>query len=66
MIELPPRETLIETGDGHVIAVSTVNGRVCLDWIGPRHAELDEEAALTLGYVLRGYVNLTRLADRRP
>lgn len=52
--------TLIEIGDGHVVAVSVEGGRVVAQWYGPRRVEMSPEAARTLGYVLRSYA---RMAD---
>ncbi len=51
------QETLIETGEGHLIAVSAPNGRVHLLWYGSRYAKLTAEEALMLAYALRGYAN---------
>jgi hypothetical protein len=55
--------TLIETTDGHIVALSVDGERVSLTWSGPRHAELTPEEARTVGYVLRGYA---RMADDAP
>jgi len=62
MTESRSQETLIETGEGHVIALVAVGGRVHVDWLGPRHAELNVETARTLGYLLRGYARMVELS----
>jgi hypothetical protein len=60
---VPGREpTLIETDDGHAIALSLRPGRVSLDWSGPRHADLTADTARSLGFVLRGYARLLDLS----
>ena len=49
------QETLIETGEGHLIAVSAPDSRVHVLWYGSRYARLTAEEARTLAYALRGY-----------
>ncbi len=58
MTATPSRETLIDTGDGHVIAICAVGERVHVDWCGPPHGEVTPDEARCLGWVLRGYARM--------
>ncbi len=51
-------ETLVETGEGHLIAMSAPNGWVHMLWYGSRYARLTAEEALTLAYALRSYARM--------
>lgn len=63
--DVPARETLVETEQGNAILMSTVDGRVTVDWHGPRHAELTPGDARTLGYLLRGYAGMVEPGSRK-
>lgn len=60
------QETIVETGDGHIIAVGVAGTRVVLAWSGPSHSELTVEEARTLGYLLRGYARLAAEQGNEP
>jgi hypothetical protein len=51
---------VVETVDGHALALSLAGLRVSVGWCGSAHADLTTEEARTLGYLLRDYA---RLAD---
>jgi hypothetical protein len=47
------RKTVIQTDDGHWIGVQSALGLVQVNWLGPRHAELEPWLARHFAFVLR-------------